>query len=222
MNLKEAFRYQNKLQALMTEIDSLLSVKSHVTTTKCTHMRKKVMAEAEDEIVEEKWDSEFSDRISQLVDFMLCLLGERQLLSAAIRKAKDKLPIDMDGEVSLNAKRQSMVRTLRSMEEIRPSEIVIPGGGRGYRFNAEGNQVSYYCDVKKVTTINFDRKQVRCIIRDLDKQIDSISTQIDQCLVNSVVDYAPRFDVNDTLETAFESFFASIKKEQGEGQPSEE
>ena len=38
---------------------------------------------------------------------------------------------------------------------------MIPNGGTGYRFNTDGNQVSYRCDVKKVTTINYDRNKVR-------------------------------------------------------------
>ena len=49
MNLKEAFRYQNKLQALMDEAQSLLSRDSNVTKVQNTYLRKKVMAEAEDE-----------------------------------------------------------------------------------------------------------------------------------------------------------------------------
>lgn len=210
MNLKEAFRFQNKLQEITQEIDALLSNRSHITTTKCTYLRKKVMPEAEDETVEEKGDSEFADRITLVVDFMYSLLIERERLSAAIRKAKSSLPIDMDSETGLNAKRQSMVRTLRGMDELRSNETITPNGGRGYRFNAEGNQVSYFCDVKKVTTINFDRKAVRRYIHELDKKIDSISAEIDRCLVNSEVEYEPPFDVNDSLQTMLEDYFEKV------------
>ena len=49
MNLKEAFRYQNKLQALMDEAQSLLGRDSNVTKVQNTYLRKKVMAEAENE-----------------------------------------------------------------------------------------------------------------------------------------------------------------------------
>ena len=38
-----------------------------------------------------------------------------------------------------------------------PLLVLVHGGGNGYRFNQDGNQVSYRCDVRRVTTINFDR-----------------------------------------------------------------
>ena len=222
MNLKEAFRYQNKLQALIDEINELLIDKSHITTTKCTYMRKKAMPEAEDETVEEKWDSEFADHITQLVDFMYYLLSERQMLSTTIRQAKDHLPIDMDSEVSLNAKRQNMVKTLRWMDSIRSAETIVPHGGRGYCFNAEGNQVAYICDVKRVTTINFDRNRIRSTIRLLDTQIDTVSAGIDSCLINTEVRYTPSFNVNDSLRAAFETYFANMGKRGSDSQNAEQ
>ena len=43
MNLKEAFRYQNKLQALMEEAQGILGRDSNVTKVESTYLRKKVM-----------------------------------------------------------------------------------------------------------------------------------------------------------------------------------
>lgn len=43
------------------------------------------------------------------------------------------------------------------------SEPVIPDGGVGYRFNADSNQVTYCCDAKRVSTINFNRNQIRAL-----------------------------------------------------------
>lgn len=208
MNLKEAFRFQNKLQTLTTEALCVLGDQSNVVTVESTFMRKKVMAEAEDETVLVKTDSEFGGRITELLSFVMYLQGEREKLSKAIRQAKAALSIDMDSEVSLNAKRQELVKTLRRMDDIRSSEMVVANGGTGYRFNAEGNQVSYRCDVKKVTTIDFDRKVVRRYIKELEQKIDSVSAEIDRCLVNSAVEYTVPFDVNDALFAVFEPFAA--------------
>jgi hypothetical protein len=47
------------------------------------------------------------------------------------------------------------------MADIRATEAVISNGGVGYRFNADGNQVPYKCDLKRVTKINFDRNKIR-------------------------------------------------------------
>ena len=44
MNLKEAFRYQNKLQALLDEAQGILDCDSNVTNVANTYLRHKVMA----------------------------------------------------------------------------------------------------------------------------------------------------------------------------------
>ena len=51
MNLKEAFRYQNKLQSLLDEAQGILDCDSNVTKVANTYLRHKVMPEAEDETV---------------------------------------------------------------------------------------------------------------------------------------------------------------------------
>lgn len=197
MNLKEAFRYQNKLQSFMDEAQEILDRDSNVTKVENTHLRHKVMAEAEDETIVITPDTEYYEQITGIAQFLLYLLGEKEALFAAIRKAKDALDIDMDSEVSLNAARQSIARTFKQ---------IIPNGGTGYRFNAEGNQISYRCDVKRVTTINYDRNAIRRELGKLNKASDETSAKLDLCLVTSTVDYEPPFDVNDSFADAFERF----------------
>ena len=206
MNLKEAFRYQNKLQSFMDEAQSILDSDSNVTKVENTYLRHKVMAEAEDETVLVAPDTEYAEQITEIARFLLYLLHEKSLLAAAIRRAKDALEIDMDSEVSINAARQSIAHTFKHMNDLRSSEQTISNGGTGYRFNAEGNQTSYRCDVKRVTTINYDRKVIRAELEKLNKASDEISTKIDLCLVTSTVDYVPPFDVNVSFAEAFETY----------------
>lgn len=161
MNLKEAFRYQNKLGSLMEEAQSILGLEGNITRIENTYLRKKVFDGAENETVIDTPPTEFADRITDIVRFLMALMEQREVLSKAIHAAKNALPIDMDSEVGLNARRQEIARVLKRMSDVRSSEVVIKGGGTGYRFNQEGNQVTYRCDVKRVTTINFDRKAVR-------------------------------------------------------------
>lgn len=212
MNLKEAFRFQNKVQKLMDEGQSILSREKNVTKVETTYFRKKVMQEAEDETVVEVPETEYADHITEMVGFMMYLLEQREKLSKAIRKAKSDLDIDMDSEVSLNIKRQELSRLISRMCDIRGSEVVIPNGGTGYRFNAEGNQVSYRCDIKKVTTINYDRNKVRSHVAALNRKSDAISVELDRSMVNSVVDYDAPFDVNDSFADVFESFLDACKQ----------
>jgi len=208
MNLKEAFRFQNRLQHMMEQAQFILGREQNITQVQNTYLRKKVMAEAEDETVMEQPATEYGDKITELAVFLLHLLTEREKLSAAIHRTKAALSLTAgyDGEVGLNSKRQEAAEVLRRMAGLRASETLVANGGTGYRFNNEGNQVSYRCDVRRVVTINFDRNKIRKMCSELSKKADDVSAELDAALVNSLVDYAAPFDVNDTFDEAFESF----------------
>lgn len=206
MNLKEAFRFQNKLGNLMEEAQSILSREANITKVENTYLRKKVYDGAENEKVFDAPPTEFAERITEVVRFIVHLMDQREKLSKAIHAAKNALPIDMDSEVGLNAKRQEIARVLKRMADVRNSEVLINGGGTGYRFNQEGNQVTYRCDVKRVTTINFDRKVVRDFAADMNRRADAVSAELDRCLVNSEVAYEAPFDVNDSFSEIFGAF----------------
>lgn len=213
MNLKEAFRYQNKLGALMDEAQSILGRDGNITKVENTYLRKKVFDGAENETVIDAPPTEFADRITDIVRFLMALMEQREVLSKAIHAAKNALPIDMDSEVGLNAKRQEIARVLKRMSDVRSSEVVINGGGTGYRFNQEGNQVTYRCDVKRVTTINFDRKSVRKFAAEMNRKADAVSSELDRCLVNSEVSYEAPFDVNDSFAEIFGAFADAQSRE---------
>ena len=103
MNLKEAFRYQNKLQKLMDEAQSILFHDRNVVKVENTTLRHKVNPEAEDETSLDLPETEYADKITEVAVFLMYLLGERERLSRAIRAAKQSMDMDFDGEVSLNA-----------------------------------------------------------------------------------------------------------------------
>ena len=87
MNLKEAFRYQNRLQSFMAEAQSILDRDSNVTKVENTYLRHKVMSEAEDETVLTVPETEYCEQITDIARFLLYLLCEKEKLFAAIRKA---------------------------------------------------------------------------------------------------------------------------------------
>ena len=218
MNLKEAFRFQNKLQSMMNEAQTILGINSNITKVQNTYLRHKVMAEAEDETTVDAPSTEYSEKITELAEFLLHLLTEREKLSAAIHKAKASLNLTagLDGEVSLNGKRQDIAGLFRRMTGLRNGEVLIPNGGTGYRFNNEGNQVSYRCDVKRVTTINFDRNKIRKMCAELSKKSDETSAALDAALVNTAVEYEAPFDVNESFAEAFEAYAGIEAKTESE------
>ena len=209
MNLKEAFRCQNKLQSLMYDAEEILRNRANITKVTSTNLRHKVMPEMTDETVVEIPESEYSGRITDVALFLVFLLEEKTALAAAIRKSKDQLDIDMDIETGLNSARQRIAGIFRTMNSLRASEQTIANGGTGYRFNADGNQVTYRCDVRRVTSINFDRNVIRAELGKLDRAADEMSAKLDLCTVTAAVDYAPPFDVNADFADAFETYLKS-------------
>ena len=206
MNLKDAFRAQNKLQALMDEAGEILQDRGNTLRVTTTHLRSKVMPEAQDAVTEDAAPSEYAEHINQVAAFLMAMLAEREKLSAAICATKSKLPLDMDSETGLNRTRQSLAEVFRRMAVQRNSEVVVANGGSGYRFNGEGNQVSYRCDAKRVTTINFDRNKIRGMATELGRKADEVSAKLDQCLVNTAVDYALPFEINDNFDVILSDF----------------
>ena len=206
MNLKEAFRYQNAIQAMLLHAASELQDRSNILKVTTTYLRSKVKADAEDETMNDNADSENAGKADLLVGFTTMLLEEKEKLTKAIHTAKAGLDIDMDGEVAMNQERQRIASTLRSMIAHKSSEVTIHNGGTGYCFNSEGNQVIYRCDAKKVTTIEFDRNKVRALAAELSKKSDDVSAILDKCMVNTEVSYEAPFDVNDNFDAVFSKF----------------
>ena len=209
MNLKEAFRFQNKLQELIGKTEEILKNESNVMLVTNTVLKSKVDKDATDEVTKDQ--SRFtlfdlSNKVTVLADFLMYLFEQRKELSLAIQKAKADLPIDIDAETSLNAKRQEISNVFSSMVSLRNSETILSKGGIGYRFNAEGNQTPYKCDIRIVRTINFDRNKVRSYLKKLNSDSDAVSSKLDICLVTSNVDYDVPFDVNNGFAEIFDGY----------------
>ena len=51
MNMKDAFRFQNKLKALMCEATAILEDRRNIVKVKTTHLRSKVMSDTQDAVL---------------------------------------------------------------------------------------------------------------------------------------------------------------------------
>lgn len=113
MNLKDAFRAQNKLQAVMDEARCILQDNGNILKVTTTHLRSKVMPDEPDAMVAAPAPSEYADHINEVAMFLMEMLAQRERLSAAIHAAKASLSIDMDSEAGLNRVRQTLADTFR-------------------------------------------------------------------------------------------------------------
>ena len=196
MVLKEAFRYQNFLDDLINTARSYLSDRSFVTITTQKHMKKKANPSAEDETI--AVESALKFKPNDLIDFICKALNEKEKLSAAICASKKTTEIDFDASVAMNKNRQNYIATLKRMVDITDTETITRG--TGYKFNEAGDQVSYYYDLVNTTKINFNRNDVRGLIKKYQRECDDISNKLDVIQLTTVVDYNPIWDLTDTFE----------------------
>ena len=198
MNLKESHRYANYLDSLLRRAYTYLGNTGFVTTTVEEHLRSKSNPDVDDETIEvqKPYDVEFTP--NQVIDFVVKVLDEKEKLSDAIAKAKSTTEINIDNAVAMNKKKQQFVNVLNTIADIKPSEKIV--NGTGYKFNQEGNQVKYFYSIKQITSIDFDRKNIRNLIKKYAKETDDISTKLDLIEVTTNVEYDPLFNINDNFE----------------------
>ena len=205
MNLKEAFRYQKFLDAMMNQGRRSLCNPEHVLKVTKKHLRSTANADAEDmeEIVEP--DMPFFPN-DDVVRFMEWLVGERQKLSVAIGQAKASVGFDIDAAIDTNKFRQIVYGSIKSMLDFHASKSRTQG--RDYRFNINGDQTPYYYDVEVTREEAFDREASRAVMRQMITDADQISADIDAALINTQVDYTPKFDVNESFDDVMAVFTA--------------
>ena len=198
MNLKESYRYANYLDSLLRRAYSYLNSNGFVTTTVEEHLRSKSNPDVDDARIEVKspYDVEFTP--NDVINFVVKVLNEKEKLSDAIAKAKSTTEIDIDNAVAMNKKKQQFVGVLNEIADIKPSETKTTG--KAYKFDINGEQKPYIYDVNRKTSINFDRNDVRKLVKKYLKETDEISAKLDLIEITTQVDIEPRFDVNDKFE----------------------
>lgn len=198
MNLKEAFRYQNFLDELLGTAYSYLNNKNFVVSTVETHLKSQVNLDAKDEVIEvqKPYDVEFTP--NDLIDFVVKVVNEKEKISNIISDAKMRTEIDIDVAIALNKKKQGFARVLQSLSNIKSGEKVK--NASDYKFNTDGNQVSYYYKINEVTQIDFNRNDVRGLYKKLLKETDEVSAKLDSILINTELDFNPSWDINDSFE----------------------
>ena len=98
----------------------------------------------------------------------------------------------------MNKKKQGFVSVLNGLANMKANEKTTTG--RAYKFNVAGDQVPYSYEVTETTSIDFDRNDVRNLVKKYLKETDEISAKLDAIEINTVVDHSPLFDINDVFE----------------------
>ena len=198
MNLKESYRYANYLDGLLSTAYTYLRNKGFVTTTVEEHLRKQSNPDVENETIEVQKPFDVEFKPNQVIDFVVRVLNEKDKLSEAIAEAKSTTEINIDNAISMNKKKQAFVSVLNGIADIKPSEIKTTS--KSYKFDINGEQKPYVYDVNRKTSIDFDRNDVRNLIKKYLKETDEISAKLDLIEITTQVDFTPTWDVNEKFE----------------------
>ena len=198
MNLKESYRYANYLDGLLITAYTYLRNKGFVTTTVEEHLRKQSNPDVENETIEVQKPFDVEFKPNDVIDFVVKVIEEKEKLSTAIAKAKNTTDINIDNAIAMNKKKQGFVSVLNGIADIKPSETKTTS--KSYKFDINGEQKPYVYDVNRKTSIDFDRNDVRNLIKKYLKETDEISAKLDLIEITTQVDFTPTWDVNEKFE----------------------
>lgn len=204
ITLKKSFELQNYLRGLLDSALNVLSYNDNITVTKQEHMRKKVLAEADDEEVIKPKRHEYGFDMNGLVDFACYIQEQMAILTTEINVAKYNSSHDLDGLIAINNQKRKLLERMVAMSAVKARETMAKG--IGVKFNGEGNQTTYNYDIKETTTIDFDRNKVKAIASRLRRELDEGSTTIDKMMLETNVYYSTIFEIGDDLEEAVMKF----------------
>lgn len=200
MNLKESYRYANYLDALFNRAMNYLLDDNFITVTIEKHLRSKVDKDASDENIIPLKQFKIDYTPNALIEFVVDVVDEKSRLTDAIAAAKATTEINIDSSISINKLKQNFVKTLKFMDSFKTTEKQDQGAD--YRFNVNNEQVRYFYPIIKETTIDFDRNVVKKLIKKYLKDTDDVSSKLDEITINTVVDFTPKYDVNESFEDA--------------------
>ena len=140
--------------------------------------------------------------IDNLVTFIDLLIAEIDKLTIAINDAKNYKGQYLDAMIAMNNKRRNVLHVYERMAKLKQTERVVKGTAE--KFNEAGEQVTYKYDINETTSIDYDRDRIKSRVSSLRRQLDRVSTAIDEMQLSSMVVYDPIFEVGESLEDAVE------------------
>ena len=204
MNLKEAFTYQNFYDRLIGMAESYLINTNSTYTKTFLHLRHEVNPEAENVEKTEIQAEKLPYDVATVIAFTLDVLAEKEKMYAAIRKAKESAVFDLDAAIGMNKTRRNLQSMLKELYQKREYEVTTTG--RDYKFNVNGEQVPYTYEINEKLKVEYDKKEIKKIMKTLDAKSNEASKNVDSLNVNLMVDITPKYTLDMDLEDCLELF----------------
>lgn len=203
MNLKEAFRYVKFLDSIFARAVDSFTNREHSLVVTEKHLKSKAYAEAKDEEKTVERDPFVPN--DDAIKFARWVIEEKGKLIQAINAAKHSLDFDLDAAIQCNMLRQRLNSRLKYMLD-NFKNSTKKGSASDYKFNVDGNQTPYYYETEIIKKEDYDREKSKGIMDEVIVSADKISADIDAAMINTIVDYKPSFNPNDSFEDAVEKY----------------
>lgn len=201
MNLKDSFRYQKFLETMITDCNRNLSSDLAVTTTEFHENP----LNNETKVIEKTQKiNSYNYTIKNLVDFMQYLAEQKRKLTETIEMAKANSNVQINALIETAKAKRKVANTLKRILSFKTEEIETEA--RGYAFNEEGNQISFYYPVTIKRVENYNRKEIIALYHQMLAEADECSNKVDMALVNIEVPYNCDINVNSSFEDAIDAF----------------
>ena len=190
MVLKESFEYVSIIKKLIREAS--MSLTRHNTLFNKTET--KLLSKVDSNMADETEDTTdyTAPPPEKLLAVMNLLKDDMIKLQKAIAEAKSLSTMNLDAEIAANKTRREMIYVLGAM--LKYEDMKTERWDTGYRFNADGTQVTYNYKVVVDETLAFDRDKVREEMIALMEEADNASSEIDTVMVTKKVDFEPAFN----------------------------
>lgn len=217
LSLKESFRQLNFLEKNISTLSRSLSNTSNAITIKEIHQKSKVNSDAIDETIDMTAERTYPEASIVDIAFLVKQLVDQKLkLSLEIEDAKrnlilewkeDNVNLTLDSAIEYAKKSRELANNLKSLVDIKSSEGKKTGSA--YKFNVEGNQVSYKYEILTTNTIDFNRNNVNDLYKKLLNKADILSTQIESSMLQNIVEFVPLYDIHDSTAEIVEEYLSS-------------
>lgn len=217
LSIKESFRNMNFLESTINSLSYYVKDTNNAFTVKEKHYKSKSNSEAIDEEIDMTSIRTYPNvSVVDIAYLIKQLVEEKTKLSLVIEDAKKSISLDwkengrnltLDSAVETAKKSRDLANVLKCLVDLKSSETKKQG--TGYKFNAEGNQTTYRYDIDVVKTIDFDRTIINENYKKLLDKADKLSTQIESAMLKEIVDYAPLYDIHDSLSEIVDKYIAN-------------
>ena len=217
ISLKESFRTLVYIDKTISSLTSYLSNKNNSISVIEQHWKEKSNPEAKNEELDTTTIKEYPDASTiNIINLVQNLIAEKTKLEISVELAKRDIVIQTKGNDNLsldsaisNAKQsRNLANVLNSLINIKTDEKKTVA--QGFKFNINGEEVSYRYDVVITKTINFDRNIVSDNYKSLLEKADKLSISIEKSMMDEIVEYEFPYSIHDSTADIVSKYLYSI------------